>query len=171
MASGSSRRERPISFRHRFRTLWLTRWRAKGAEGFSYGAELSAQFAVTEWWRLHAGYSWIEFDLEAETPIGAETPEQQFHIRSYWDLPENVELHAAAYWVDSISPWSVTGQVPVDSYLRLDLGISWRPHPSLEVGIWGQNLLDSGHVEFPSYRTRRLGEVPRGVVGRLTWSY
>jgi hypothetical protein len=42
---------------------------------------------------------------------------------------------------------------------------------NLELGIWGQNLAEGGHPEFPSYRTREISEVPRSVVGRVTWEY
>jgi len=41
----------------------------------------------------------------------------------------------------------------------------------LEVGVWGQNLANDSHLEFTSYKTSLLTEVPRGVIGRLTWRF
>jgi iron complex outermembrane receptor protein len=139
--------------------------------GLSYGAELSMDWAVTDHWRLHASYSWIQFDLDWPGPSPTATPEQQFQLRSHLDLPHNIELIGAAYYVDQVIPDNGIFNVPIDSYIRLDLGVTWRPHKSLELGIWGQNLADSGHPEFTSYRTREVAEVPRSVVGRVTWSY
>jgi len=77
----------------------------------------------------------------------------------------------AVYYVDQIKPDNGIFEVGIDSYVRLDVGLMWRPHRSLEIGIWGQNLTESGHAEFTNYRTREIAEVPRSVVGRVTWSY
>lgn len=140
-------------------------------DGLSFGAELAAQWAVTDSWRLHAGYGWIDFETDSTVAMGASTPEHQFHVRSYLDLPANVQLMGAAYYVDAIAPSDGQQNIPVDSYVRVDVGVTWRPIPSLELGIWGQNLLDQGHVEFTTYRSPQSAEVPRSVVGRITWSY
>jgi hypothetical protein len=53
----------------------------------------------------------------------------------------------------------------------MDLGFVWHPTPSLEVGVWGQNLLDEGHVEFTNFSTTRRTEVPRSVQLKVTWKF
>ena len=47
----------------------------------------------------------------------------------------------------------------IDSYLRLDLGMTWRPNATTELGFWGQNLLESTHEEYHSeyYKKAKTG--------------
>jgi iron complex outermembrane receptor protein len=144
---------------------------ANAKSGYSYGAEVSADWAITDQWRLHASYTWINLDIDWPGPESSGTPEQQFQLRSYLELPHDIELIGAAYYVDQISPSNGILDVSVDSYVRFNLGVTWRPMQNLELGIWGQNLAEGGHPEFPSYRTREISEVPRSVVGRVTWEY
>jgi iron complex outermembrane receptor protein len=49
--------------------------------------------------------------------------------------------------------------------------MTWRPTKSLELSIWGQNLLDDRHSEFFSFHTSFLTEIPRSVFGKITWSF
>ena len=57
------------------------------------------------------------------------------------------------------------------SYVRLDLGMTWRPTKNLELSIWEQNLLHDRHSEFISYHASFLTEVPRGIVGKVSWRF
>ena len=73
-------------------------------------------------------------------------------------------------------PWLLpeatgTVRVPVSSYVRLDLGVTWRPTKALELGIWGQNLLDNQHPEFYNYKPAMRTEVARSVLGKVTWRF
>ncbi|MFA7236605.1 MAG: hypothetical protein WC058_07060 [Phycisphaeraceae bacterium] len=44
-----------------------------------------------------------------------------------------------------------------------------RPTPNLEISVWGQNLLDSGHVEYLDTRINRLPiDIQRGVCISMT---
>jgi hypothetical protein len=49
--------------------------------------------------------------------------------------------------------------------------VTWRPLKSLEIGIWGQNLADNRHAEFTNYKTTVLTEIPRSVLGKVTWRF
>jgi hypothetical protein len=53
----------------------------------------------------------------------------------------------------------------------MDFGVTWRPTKSLELGIFGQNLLDGNHAEFTNYKTTVLTEIPRSIMGRITWRF
>jgi outer membrane receptor protein involved in Fe transport len=97
-----------------------------------------------------------------------ENPQQQVQLRSYVDLPCHLELNGAAYFVDQIQSRARLVEQRVPSYLRFDVGLTWHPTKSVEVGIWGQNLFDDRHPESDSYRTSFQTEVPRGVMGRIT---
>jgi iron complex outermembrane receptor protein len=118
---------------------------------------------------LMASYSWLGTALTAETSsFEGRSPDQQFQVRSYLDLPYHLELNGAIYFVDrSLSP-SPTGLDEIPSYVRADLGITWNPRKWLEIGIWGDNLLQREHIEFSSQQTRELTEIPRSVVAKVT---
>jgi hypothetical protein len=69
-------------------------------------------------------------------------------------------------WTEARAPG--TGFEEIPSYVRADLGLIWSPRKWLEVGIWGENLLQSEHVEFSSQETPALTEIPRSVLAKVT---
>jgi iron complex outermembrane receptor protein len=140
-------------------------------EGHTYGTEVSARWQVTQDWSLVGSYSWLGMHYDNNSPVLKGSPEQQFQIRSTLNLPAHLELSGAAYYVDQFQAPYGTGLVSIPSYVRLDLGVVWRPTPSLEVGLWGQNLAQDRHLEFTSYKTSLLTEIPRGIVARFTWRF
>jgi iron complex outermembrane recepter protein len=122
---------------------------------------------VLENWRLTASYSWLGTHLTPESDF-PQSPKQQFQVRSYLDLPCHLELNGAVYLVgQSAGPLS-TGFEQIPSYVRADLGLIWSPRKCLEVGLWGQNLLQSEHLEFSSQETPELTDVPRSVLAKVT---
>ncbi|HLH56905.1 MAG TPA: TonB-dependent receptor [Verrucomicrobiae bacterium] len=141
------------------------------AAGQTYGAELSARWRVTEDWNIVGSYSWLGSHFDTSSPSFAGAPQQQFQLRSTLNLPAHLELSGAAFYVDQIEAPYGTGLLRVPSYVRVDLGLTWHPIPTLELGLWGQNLADDRHLEFTSYKTSVLTEVPRGFVARLTWHF
>lgn len=137
----------------------------------TYGAELSARWQVMDHWRLAGSYSWLHMRVRPDPREEKNSPQHQFQIRSYVDLPCHFELNSALYFVDSIVSDSRQTALPIASYIRLDVGVTWRPTAHLELGIWGQNLLDDRHAEFNNLRNPMRTEVPRGVVGKMTWRF
>jgi iron complex outermembrane receptor protein len=133
-----------------------------GLSASTYGAEVSAQWQAADCWKLMGSYSWLHMNLHAGDTMAGDSPQQQFQIRSYLNLPGNLELNNALYYVDTLPNQGIP------SYFRLDAGLVWRPNRSWEIGIWGQNLLNGRHAEFTSRTTPMLTEVPRGVTGRVT---
>jgi iron complex outermembrane recepter protein len=135
--------------------------------GDTYGVELSGQWRVVENWRLTASYSWLGTRLTPASDF-PQSPLQQFQIRSYLDLPYHLELNGAAFVVGRSTGPLATGFEEIPSYVRADLGLIWHPLKWLEVGIWGQNLLQSEHIEFSSQQTPALTQVPRSVLAKVT---
>jgi len=137
----------------------------------TYGLELSGRWDVCDCWKLAASWTWFEAHTpEASVSLGS-SPEQQFQVRSVLSLPGNLQFNAAVYYVDQIQSPYGTGQMTIPSYVDLDLGLVWHPWKSLELGIWGQNLVDGRHAEFTSYKTSLITDVPRGVMGKITWRF
>jgi iron complex outermembrane receptor protein len=133
--------------------------------GNTYGAELSAQWKPVDYWRLTASYSWLHMKLEPSDLTAGDSPQYQFQIHSYLDLSRNIDFSSGVYYVSSLPDQDVA------SYVRFDLGINWRVNESWELGVFGQNLLDSGHVEFGNYRTPALTEIPRSIYAKITFRF
>ena len=136
----------------------------------AYGGEISAEWRVTDNWKLSASYSVFHERLNPQ-PTYNNDPQNHFHIRSYLDLPHHLGLDGAIYYVDRIHPLLGNSTISIPAYVRVDLGVTWRPAKSLEIGIYGQNLAQNNHAEFTSYKTTVLTEIPRSVMGRVTWRF
>lgn len=135
----------------------------------SYGGEVSAVWHVADNWRLEASYSFVNIEGGEGAGVDGNSPSEpnhQFQIRSYLDITDDLELNSALYFVDDDAAYDT------DEYFRLDIGVTWRPRPNVEVAIWGQNLLEHDHVEA----TDLIGyasatEVPRSVFGQVTFRF
>ncbi len=133
---------------------------SNAGEAESYGIELAATWNPADHVQVTASYSFIRVQLHGPILQGAEgdAPEHQFQIRSSWDVTHDLSLNGALYYVDH------TPNQNAGAYFRLDLGVTWRPLENLELAVWGQNLLDSSHLEFDETFTQSVPtEVQRGV--------
>jgi iron complex outermembrane receptor protein len=144
---------------------------ANGLKGESYGIELTTTYQVTDWWRLRAGYTFLEKNIflkpgsrDINQGMGeGNDPEQQFLLRSSLEFPGHLELDASIRYVDRLP----APHVP--DYIGCDLRVGWRPLKNLELAIVGQNLLDNRHPEFGAAPTRQ--EIERSVYGRIAWNF
>ncbi len=134
----------------------------------TYGAELSVNWQATSTWRLMGGYTWLHMHVRPDPSLEGQSPRQQAQVRSYLDLTSHWELNGAAYYVERVTPPVGAGSVVIPSYLRLDVGAVWRPTGTLEIGLWGQNLLDPRHPEFANRNSQIVTEVPRSYLLRAT---
>jgi len=137
--------------------------------GDTYGAEASIQWKPLDRWRLTANYSWLQADLHPSGNVAKGSPQQQVSLRSYLDLPGHLELNGFASYVDRVAFVNTAGTATaIPAYLRVDVGVVWHPRPNLEVGVWGQNLLDNQHPEAGNLNTSGITEIPRSVFGKIT---
>ena len=127
-------------------------------EGQSYGFELSGNYQVLEWWRLHAGYDYLKEYLHV-TPGHMDIndalneiadPQNQVFFRSSMDLPHGLEFDTGLRWIDRlhINNGPVLGTVP--SYFGLDARLGWHATKHLELALVGENLLQSQHPDTDS---------------------
>jgi iron complex outermembrane receptor protein len=149
----------------------------------AYGIEVSGNWRVTNSWTLGAEYTFLHLEMGTQTSghlemggpeSGSEpfklshgdSPSHQFHLTSDIRLPSNIELNTSLYYVDAL-PYQA-----VPSYLRADVRLTWRALGTLDVSIWGANLLDSRHLEFGPSEDRALAtEVQRSIYGKVTWRF
>lgn len=124
--------------------------------GESWGGDLALTRAMSDGWRLTVSYSHLRVAIDGPVLATEEdsVPENSAQLRSSWDVSGRLELHGALYYVDRVP-------VLADAYERLDLGLTWRPRPGVELAAWGQNLSESDHSEASAVR------IPRSVYGQL----
>ena len=142
--------------------------------GETYGMELTAQWRPLDSWKLTANYSLLHMQMQPDGGAASSSgsPQQQVSLRSYLELPWNMELNCAAYFVDQLAPFQLSGNYfDIPAYFRADIGLIWHASSSLDVGIWGYNLLDGSHPEFTNQNNRQITEVPRSIMGKLTWRF
>ncbi len=142
-------------------------------DGETYGIEILANLQPMDQWKLAAGYTWLRMQLHLDADstdtlselAEGDSPEHQFQIRSYLDLPYALELDTAIYYVDDL----VNQDVP--SYLRFDTRLGWWPTANIEISLNGENLFDNRHQEFGSEMGITPTEIQRSVYGKFTWHF
>jgi outer membrane receptor for monomeric catechols len=99
---------------------------------------------VADNWWLKGSYSFLDVQIHegADSAIEGNSPENQFQIRSELNITDDLEFNSALYYVDTLPAQRA------EEYLRLDMGLTWRPSPNVEFAVWGRNLLDPQHMEF-----------------------
>jgi iron complex outermembrane receptor protein len=136
---------------------------ANTGEAESYGFELSSKWIVADNWQLSAGYSFMRLHIHGDDDsLEGTSPQQMFNVRSYLNVTDDLEFNAAAYFVDE-TPGFAAGD-----YVRLDLGLTWRPTHNVEIAVWLQNLLDSQHLEATDTLFSLPAEIERSVYGQVT---
>jgi iron complex outermembrane recepter protein len=142
-------------------------------KGETYGIEWVATWQPLNFWKLTAGYTWLQMDLHAEADSGDTSAEEQsgispvhqIQLRSNLDLPRGWSFDSALYYVDELSA------LDVPAYTRLDLRIGWQPDPVWEFSLSLQNLLDDRHPEFAERTDAVPSEIPRQIYAQITWRH
>jgi iron complex outermembrane receptor protein len=123
-------------------------------EGEIFGLELSGQWQVFRNWRLSGSYTFVDIELHpfpgapvdsTAFPDGFEAegePNHIFNIRSYLNLPHNLEFDTFYYYVSKNTSWAIP------AYGRLDVRLGWQPMKNVDLSFVAQNLLDPSHPEL-----------------------
>ena len=143
--------------------------------GETYGAEWTADWRVTSFWRLRGGYTELRVHLDhkpgsTDANPGtneAHDPKRLLSLRSSLDVGD-WQLDATLRHVSRIDNENVP------AYGELDLRVAWQAMRTLEICLVGQNLLHDRHSEFGTEtatlsNTRKA--IERGVYGKLLWRY
>jgi len=144
-----------------------------GQEGETYGVEVSAEYRVTDTWRLRADISELRISIDPkpgslDTSHGrAEAADSKHHVlvRSSHDFARNLQLDATYRYVSRVENVDVT----VAGYSELDLRLGWMVTDNLEVSIVGQNLLHDQHGELGVAAVRQ--EMERSAYAKIAWRY
>ncbi|MCX8053575.1 MAG: TonB-dependent receptor, partial [Armatimonadetes bacterium] len=139
-------------------------------KGTTYGLEVAGDWRVSKRWRIAFGYGNLVMRLKRDRSgvvfldekLDSDSPRQQFKLRSYLDLSNNLEFDTIIYAVDRPSS-------DAPGYVRLDLRLGWAASDNLEVSMGVQNLLQKHHVEFGRSLGESPTEVPRSFYTKLIW--
>ncbi len=142
-------------------------------DGETYGVEAFVNYQPTDWWRVSAGYSYLQIQVDQNSSgndSSAEveeddSPHHQFQARSFINLPYGLEFDTSIFYVDNLP------RQYVSSYVRLDTRVGWHVNDNLDVSIGLQNLLDPEHEEFHTDNGAVATEVERSIFGQITWRH
>ncbi|NGZ07386.1 MAG: TonB-dependent receptor [Magnetococcales bacterium] len=142
------------------------------ASATSYGLETALEWRVNDSWKLAASHSWLKMNIDltdsstdlATMATANDVPRHQWQVRSWLELPHDLELDGALYYTDSLT------HLKIPSHTRLDLRLGWHPTPGLNLSLTARNLLDTRHPEFTGTSVP-TSEVPRAFLATLEWSF
>jgi iron complex outermembrane receptor protein len=147
---------------------------ANKMSGATYGVELFADWRVVPKWRLVGSYSYLQMDISKnansldptpDLPNGS-SPRHQWYVRSSIDLPKHFDDDTTLRFVDHLP------SLNIPSYYSLDAHLGWRPVPTVEFSIAGQNLLNNQHLEFiPDFINTSPTQVKRSIFGSITFKF
>ncbi len=146
-----------------------------GLDVESHGVEVALKWDPVDWWRLQGSMTYISLSTFGGatdsgpggagdfgfTTIDQDSPDFQFALSSYLDLPGDIEFDARLRHVEETRP--------APQYAELDLRLGWNPTNDLTLSIVGTNLLDNAHQEwFENQFGQPLVEIDRAVYARVT---
>ncbi len=148
-------------------------WIDNRMSGEIYGAEMAVHFQPRPWWSLFAGYAWTEIDLDLDPDSGDirseaqadRSPGHTAQLRSYLDLPHDLEMDTALFFVDGLPDFHLS------AHTRLDLRLGWHPSERLSFSLKGENLLDDRHPEFGTLEGTVAAEIEQSLYGEVVWRF
>lgn len=144
--------------------------------GRTYGGEVFANWNASRKWRITAGYSFLQVDLDL-APGSANrrlvenansSPGNQAQVRSFLNLTHRLDWDSSVAYVGALAD-GASGTTP--AYARLDSRLGFRIGEAAEVSVVGQNLLTPRHLEFYYVYPVNPVEIERSVFGRITWRF
>ena len=98
----------------------------------TYGVDAWASYSPLSWWRINPGFGLLRKDFHlkpgeqdiagVQTVLGHD-PGHQVFLRSYMDLPHDIELYVGLRQIASLS------EVDVPSYFEADVRLGWHVTP------------------------------------------
>ena len=135
----------------------------------TYGGELAATWEPTNKIKFSAGYSYLQMLLHRNSRANAkdaeiaegQSPNNQFNVRAYIDLPHNLQFDSGLYYVDRLD------KEKIPSYTRIDSRLGWKPLDRLDVSLGAQNMFRKEHEEFGDGNSK----IERNVYFKLTLKF
>ncbi len=144
-------------------------------KGKTYGVELSINYQLFPWWRLHSGYNYLKENIRVKPDTAdfnnalneTADPPNRFSFRSSMNLPKNVEIEIGLRWIDAFRYNDVGKPATVPNYVETEARLGWQPKKWIEISIVGQNLLRSRHQEYVISKPNPPEEIQRSFYGKI----
>ena len=135
------------------------------------GVEAAVDWQASESWRLKGTYSWFHLDItRGGDGFENNTPQNMFSINSFKNFSDDVELNTNIFFHDKIGQDT---NKEISAWFRFDIGLVWHVNKNIDIGIWGQNLLDNRHQEFSPREIINDGgsEIPRSIFFQMKYRF
>lgn len=152
--------------------------------GSGQGFELAVDWKARSWLSFALAYSYLETDLDYEGVgtfqsgndwVAASSPNNQISLRSSILLAPDWRLNLWLRSIDDIScrnSGDLMGEaITVGAYYVFNANLIWTPRKDLELMLAGQNLTNSGQLEYLSEYQTPATEIERAIYGKLTWQF
>ena len=111
----------------------------------SIGGEISLNYSASDLWKLRGNYSYSKGKREGARQT--DFPESMASLLSSIQLSDDLNFVQNLYFTGERILPSAYNELPIDDYLRLDLGMIWHAGQEWQFGFFGQDLLDPDHPE------------------------
>ncbi|MBN2211884.1 MAG: TonB-dependent receptor [Sedimentisphaerales bacterium] len=131
----------------------------------SLGVESTLDYRPFEDLRLLANYSYNHSSMETDiVDMRPKTAQHMARLGAFWDITDDLELNGMLYYNDKRNRHCAY----YPSFVRLDVGITWRPTENLELALWGQNLADEHPGDaYDPFMPDRI-EIPKALYFQAT---
>jgi outer membrane receptor protein involved in Fe transport len=109
------------------------------------GGELTFDYRASHSWHLQGGYSYSKGKKDGVKQD--DFPESMANISSHYKISDDLTFIQSLYYTGDRTIPSAYNPIPIDDYLRLDLGFVWQTKENWEIGLFGRDLLDPDHPE------------------------
>ena len=141
-----------------------------------YGGEISADWQVSEAWKLRASYSYAEDYFNTPSSQPADTnidgsgsyPINQAMLWSMYQITPEISLDLNWRFVDAAN---LAYSTPTKSYHEVDARLAWQFAKGVEFALVGRSLLDSRHYESHTAQFSSATSVQREVYGTFRWQF
>lgn len=143
----------------------------------NFGAEVAATWAVEPWWRLSGSWQGLQVQVGSHhSPAEGEqvVPHHQFQFHSRMDLPWDLEFDTSLYYTGR-RQWAgsaFTDGAAINSHVRVDTRLGWKPLDNLELSLVVQDLFDRRDTEFnETLGALGLLEIERSIYGQVRLTF
>jgi len=137
----------------------------------TWGFEISGNAVATDWWRLRAGYTYLDKKFTIKAPnvlptsdlIEALDPKHQVMLQSIMNISKCLQWDVTARYIDDIKSTLSVG-VAVGSYMAFDMRLAWECK-KFTLSLQGKDLAAQDHTEFVTL------QVPRSVAAKISFRF
>jgi iron complex outermembrane receptor protein len=139
-------------------------------QGYTYGADLWAEYQATTNWRLTGAYSSLTERLKFKPGSSAllgvaqagNDPKSQASLTSSSMLFNKLTVDMTLRYISPLP------DPPLPSYTELNARLAWQVKPNLELSVVGRNLLHRDHQEYAGSEANLM---VRDVLANIQWTF